>query len=59
MNNTTERLESGLKLFGDREWPYFQVERERHNRGGMYQHCGRADAGTREEFGEEGDYDQG
>ena len=46
MNTMTERLESSLKLLGDREWPYYQVEHERHNRGGMYQHCGRADAET-------------
>jgi len=46
VNTMTERLESSLKLFGDREWPYYQVEHERHNRGGMYQHCGRADAET-------------
>ena len=44
MNTMTERLESGLELLGDRELPCYQVEHERHNRGGMYEHCGRADA---------------
>ena len=55
MNTMTERLESSLELLGDRELSYYQVEHERHNRGGMYKHCGRADAensvGKRERAG--------
>ena len=55
MNTMTERLESSLEPLRDREWPYDQVEHERHNRGRMYQHCGRADAensvGKREKAG--------
>ena len=45
----TERLESSLEPLGDRELPYYQIEHERHNRGGMYQHYERTDAENSEE----------
>ena len=46
VDTVTERPKSSLKPFGDREWPYDQVEHERHNCGGMDQHCERGDGGN-------------
>ena len=40
----TEEFSLSFVPFGDRELPYDEVEDQRHDCGGMYQHCKRADA---------------